>query len=249
MRYAAADRRSGRWPIRPGRHRPALRDILETSMRMTTYVALGSLLLAGCTTQADGTQSVNKTAVGAGVGAVAGGVLGNRLAKGNRSTGTIIGALAGAAAGGGLGYMMDRQEKQLRDQLASERSQHAVEVERVRDDMLKLTLANEVSFDVNSATVKPSFKPSLAKVAEVLKGYDTRMTVVGHTDATGSESYNQQLSERRAEAVRSELIRNGVPAERLSAIGRGESEPRADNSTDTGRAQNRRVEILVQSTA
>ena len=218
-------------------------------MRVTTYVALGSLLLAGCTTQADGTQSVNKTAVGAGVGAVAGGVLGNRLAKGNRSTGTVIGALAGAAAGGGLGYMMDRQESQLRDQLASERAQHAVEVERVRDDMLKLTLANEVSFDVNSASVKPSFRPSLAKVAEVLKSYDTRMTVVGHTDATGSESYNQQLSERRAQAVRSELIRDGVPAERLSAIGRGEGEPRADTATETGRAQNRRVEILVQSTA
>jgi outer membrane protein OmpA-like peptidoglycan-associated protein len=217
-------------------------------MRVTTYLAAGSLLLAGCTTQSDGTQSVNKTAVGAGVGAVAGGVLGNRLAKGNRSTGTVIGALAGAAAGGGLGYMMDRQEKQLRDQLASERAQHAVEVERVRDDLLKLTLANEVSFDVNSATVKPSFRPSLAKVAEVLKSYDTNMTVVGHTDATGSDSYNQQLSERRAEAVRAELIRDGVPAARLAAIGRGESEPRADNATDAGRAENRRVEILVQST-
>jgi outer membrane protein OmpA-like peptidoglycan-associated protein len=218
-------------------------------MRVTTYLAAGSLLLAGCTTQADGTQSVNKTAVGAGVGAVAGGVLGNRLAKGNRSTGTVIGALAGAAAGGGLGYMMDRQESQLREQLANERAQHAVEVERVRDDMLKLTLANEVSFDVNSATVKPTFRPSLAKVAEVLKGYDTKMTIVGHTDSSGSDIFNQQLSERRAEAVRAELIRDGVPAERLSAIGRGESDPRADNSTEAGRAQNRRVEILVQSAA
>jgi outer membrane protein OmpA-like peptidoglycan-associated protein len=97
--------------------------------------------------------------------------------------------------------------------------------------------------------VKPTFRPSLAKVAEVLKGYDTKMTVVGHTDSSGSDSYNEQLSERRAEAVRAELIRDGVPAERLSAIGRGESEPRADNSTEAGRAQNRRVEILVQSAA
>ncbi len=218
-------------------------------MRMTTCVALGGLLLAGCTTQSDGTQSVNKTAVGAGVGALAGGVLGNRLDKGHRGTGTVIGALAGAAAGGGLGYMMDRQEAQLRDQLATERAQHAVEVERVRDDLLKLTLANEVSFDINSATVKPAFRPSLAKVAEVLKNYDSQMTVVGHTDSTGSEDYNQQLSQRRAEAVRSELVRAGVPADRLSAAGRGESEPRADNGTVTGRAQNRRVEILVQSTA
>ena len=151
-------------------------------MRKRTYLALGCLLLAGCTTQADGTQSVNKTAVGAGVGALAGGVLGNRLDKGNRTRGTIIGAAAGAAAGGGLGYMMDRQEAQLREQLASERAQHAVEIQRMRDDLLKLTLANEVSFDVNSATVKPTFKPSLAKVAEVLKSYDSQMTVVGHTD-------------------------------------------------------------------
>jgi outer membrane protein OmpA-like peptidoglycan-associated protein len=218
-------------------------------MRKRTYLALGCLLLAGCTTQADGTQSVNKTAVGATVGALAGGVLGNRLDKGNRTRGTIIGAAAGAAAGGGLGYMMDRQEADLREQLASERAQHAVEIQRVRDDLLKLTLANEVSFDVNSATVKPTFKPSLAKVAEVLKSYDSQMTVVGHTDSTGSESYNQQLSERRAAAVRAELIRDGVPAERLSAMGRGENEPRADNSTSAGRAQNRRVEILVQSTA
>ena len=217
-------------------------------MRMTTGVALRSLLQAGCTTQADGTQSVNKTAVGAGVGAVAGGVLGNRLDKGHRGTGTVLGALAGAAAGGGLGYMMDRQEADLRDQLASERAQHAVEVERVRDDLLKVTLANEVSFDVNSAAVKPAFQPSLAKVADVLKRYDSKMTVVGHTDSSGSDSYNQQLSERRAQAVRAELVRDGVPADRLSAAGRGESEPRADNATAAGRAQNRRVEILVQTT-
>ena len=218
-------------------------------MRMTICVALGSLLLAGCTTQADGTQSVNKTAVGAGVGALAGGVLGNRLDKGKRGRGTVIGAVAGAAAGGGLGYMMDRQEAELRDQLASERAQHAVEVERVREDLLKLTLANEVSFDVNSAAIKPAFQPSLAKAAEVLKRYDSNMTVIGHTNSTGSDSYNQQLSQKRAEAVRAELIRDGVPAERLSAAGRGEAEPRADNGTAAGRAQNRRVEILVQTTA
>ena len=218
-------------------------------MRRLSCLALGCVLLAGCTTHADGTQSVNKTAVGAGVGAVAGGVLGNRLDKDKRGRGTIIGAVAGAAAGAGVGYMMDRQEAELREQLASERAQHAVEIERVRDDLLKLTLANEVSFDVNSATVKPAFKPSLGKVAEVLQRYDSQVTVVGHTDSTGAESYNQQLSERRARAVLDELVRQGVPYPRLSAVGRGEYEPRADNTTTTGRAQNRRVEILLQSDA
>lgn len=218
-------------------------------MRKLSCLALGCVLLAGCTTHADGTQSVNKTAVGAGVGALAGGVLGNRLDKDKRGRGTVIGALAGAAAGGGLGYMMDRQEADLREQLAGERAQHAVEIERVRDDLLKLTLASEVSFDVNSATVKPSFKPSLGKVAEVLQRYDSRVTVVGHTDSSGAESYNQQLSERRAQAVLDELVRQGVPYQRLSATGRGEYEPRADNASASGRAQNRRVEILLQSNA
>lgn len=218
-------------------------------MRKVSCLALGLVLLAGCTTHADGTQSVNKTAVGAGIGAVAGGVLGNRLDKDKRGRGTIIGAVAGAAAGAGLGYMMDRQEAELREQLASERAQHAVEIERVSDDLLKLTLANEVSFDVNSATVKPAFRPSLAKVAEVLQRYDTQVTVVGHTDSTGAESYNQQLSERRARAVGDQLVRDGVASPRLSAIGRGEYEPRADNATPAGRAQNRRVEILLQSNA
>jgi outer membrane protein OmpA-like peptidoglycan-associated protein len=218
-------------------------------MKKTAFLALVSLALAGCTTHADGTQSTNKTAVGATLGAITGGILGNRASGDHRARNTVIGAAAGAAVGGGIGYMMDRQESELRQQLASERSQHAVEIERVRDDLLKLTLANEVSFDVDSATVKPSFKPSLAKVAEVLKSYDTQLTVVGHTDSSGSESYNQQLSERRARVVRDELVRLGVPSSRLSAIGRGELEPRADNSSTSGKAQNRRVEILVQSTA
>jgi outer membrane protein OmpA-like peptidoglycan-associated protein len=219
-------------------------------MRSTAYLALG-LLLAGCTTHADGTQSANKTAIGAVVGSVTGAVLGNRVAgKGSRVQGTVIGAAAGAAVGGGIGYVMDRQEAELREQLASERAQHQVEVERVREDLLKLTLANEVSFDVDSAVVKPAFEPTLAKVAEVLTRYqDNRVTIIGHTDSTGSETYNQSLSQRRAAAVLAALTRLGVPASRLQALGSGESDPSASNETAAGREQNRRVEILLQSTA
>jgi outer membrane protein OmpA-like peptidoglycan-associated protein len=217
-------------------------------MHKTLYVVLG-LGLAGCTTHADGTQSANKTAIGAVVGSVAGGVLGNRVAgKGNRVGGTLIGAAAGAAAGGGIGYLMDRQEAELREQLASERMQHQVEVERVRADLLKLTLANQVSFDVDSAVVKPAFEPTLAKVADVLTRYpDNNVTIVGYTDSTGSATYNQSLSERRAGSVLAELNRLGVPASRMHAIGHGENDPRASNATVAGREQNRRVEILLQS--
>jgi outer membrane protein OmpA-like peptidoglycan-associated protein len=219
-------------------------------MHLKVCSALCVLLLAACTTHADGTQSVNKTAVGAGVGALAGGVLGNRLDKDKRGRGTVIGAAAGAAAGAGIGYLMDRQEAELREQLANERTDHAIELERVREDLLKLTLSNEISFDFDSAAIKPAFKPTMYKLAEVLRKYDrNEITIIGHTDATGAEGYNQQLSERRAVAVRDELVTLGVPGSRLRAFGRGELEPRADNGNEAGRQLNRRVEIMVQTTA
>ena len=218
-------------------------------MRTKACSALAALLLAACTTHADGTQSVSKTAVGAGVGAIAGGVLGNRLDKDKRGRGTVIGAAAGAATGAGIGYLMDRQEAELREQLASERTEHAIELERVRDDLLKLTLANEISFDFDSAAIKPTFRPTLQKLADVLRKYDRNdITVIGHTDSVGSDSYNQLLSERRAVAVRDQLTVLGVPSSRLRAFGRGEFEPRADNGAESGRQLNRRVEILVQTT-
>jgi outer membrane protein OmpA-like peptidoglycan-associated protein len=220
-------------------------------MNWTASVVLAGLLLAGCTTNPDGTQGVNRAAVGAAVGAVAGGLLGNQLdRKGSRKTGTIVGAVAGAAAGGGLGFMMDKQEKELRQQLANERAANEIEIERVRDDLLKLTLDSEVSFDYDSAAIKPAFQPSLEKLAGVLTKYDrNRVTVVGHTDSTGSDAYNQALSLRRADAVVVELANRGVPRDALSADGRGESQPRADNATEAGRQLNRRVEILVQPAA
>ena len=152
-------------------------------MHIKVCSVLGILLLAACTTHADGTQSANKTAIGAGVGALAGGVLGNRLDKDKRGRGTVIGAAAGRRGGGGIGYLMDRQEAELRQQLASERTDHAIELERVRDDLLKLTMSNEISFDFGSATIKPAFKPTMYKLAEVLRKYDRNdITIVGHTD-------------------------------------------------------------------
>ena len=217
-------------------------------MNKTACLVMSGLLLAACQNNPDGTRTVNKTAVGGLMGAVAGGVLGNQVDNdGNRDRGTITGAAVGAAAGAGLGYMMDRQEKELRQAVADERVEKEVQVERVRDDLLKLTLANEVSFDYDSAQVKPAFRPTLEKLADVLAKYDrNRVTIVGHTDATGSEVYNQTLSERRAEAVLTELSRMGVSGTIMTAAGRGEYEPRATNATEAGRQLNRRVEVLVQ---
>jgi outer membrane protein OmpA-like peptidoglycan-associated protein len=204
--------------------------------------------LLGCTTNPDGTQSVNRTAVGAAVGAAAGGLIGNRLdRKGSRTGGTVAGAAAGAALGGGIGYTMDRQEKEFKEALESERAANEIEIERVREDLLKLTLDSEVSFDFDSAAIKPAFQPSLTKLANVLAKYDrNQVTVVGHTDSTGAEAYNQSLSLRRAESVVSELGNRGVPRGMMTAEGRGELEPRADNDSEAGRQLNRRVEIFVQ---
>lgn len=220
-------------------------------MKKTVCLALAGLVVAACQTNPDGTQTVSKTAVGGLMGAVAGGVLGNQMDDdGNRDRGTITGAAIGAAAGAGVGYLFDRQERELRQAVADERVAKEVEVERVRDDLLKLTLANEVSFDYDSAAIKPSFRPTLEKLADVLAKYDrNRVTIVGHTDSTGSEAYNQTLSERRAEAVKSELVTLGVPGSMISATGRGEAEPRATNATEAGRQLNRRVEVLVQPVA
>jgi outer membrane protein OmpA-like peptidoglycan-associated protein len=217
-------------------------------MLRKSTAALACLALFGCTTGPDGERSVNKTAIGGVLGAVAGGAIGNQMDDdGNRDRGTITGAAVGAAAGAGLGYLMDRQERELKERLASERAANAVQVERVRDDLLKLTLTNEVLFDYDSAAIKPAFAPTLRTLADVLSKYDrNRVQVVGHTDSTGSDAYNQTLSERRALAVVEQLAYMGVPRGTMAALGRGQREPRADNGNEAGRQINRRVEIFVQ---
>ncbi|NNC55681.1 MAG: OmpA family protein, partial [Pseudomonadales bacterium] len=212
------------------------------------YAALLCALLAGCATQqgTDVQKDRNNTAIAAVVGAVAGAVIGGQLDDdGNRDRGVITGAVVGAAAGAGIGAHMDRQEEAFRDALAAEQRRSEVEIQRVRDDLLKLTFDNEVTFDINQSAVKPSFFDSLGKVSEVLEKYDSRARVIGHTDSSGSESYNQSLSERRALAVKDYPVRSGVADYRLTAEGRGELEPRESNATASGRALNRRVELLV----
>lgn len=217
-------------------------------MRGWTIVC-GGLLLAGCAGNGQPAGEYDKTVIGAATGAVIGGVAGAVLDKKDRR-GVPIGAAVGAAIGGGIGYLFDRQEQELRAAVAREQEAGRAEVERVRDDLMKITLQNEVLFDFDRAEIKPAFAPTLDRLADVLRKYDrTVVTVVGHTDSLGSEAYNQRLSERRAQAVVDALAARGVPPARMSAAGRGESEPRADNATEAGRQLNRRVEILVSPMA
>ena len=218
---------------------------------MKPIVALVALIifLFGCTNTDTG--EANRTANGAIIGAIAGAVLGAQVDDddGNKKDGILIGAAAGAAAGAGIGAMMDRQQKEFEAELAEERRQNEIEIERVREDLLKVTFDSEVTFDFDSATIKPAFSDSLAKVADVLIKYGSEATVVGHTDSSGSDAYNQQLSERRALEVKNYFLNQGVGASQLSSYGKGETEPRESNATEAGRQLNRRVELFVTPNA
>ncbi len=214
-----------------------------------TAILCSGLLLSACASQPgpNGTVDRNNTAIGAAVGAVAGAVLGGQLDDdGNRDRGVIAGAVIGAAAGAGIGRHMDKQEEEFRAALEAEQRRSEIEIERVRDDLLKLTFENEVTFDFDSAAIKPHSYSALDKVSSVITKYGSTVEIVGHTDSTGSENYNLQLSEKRANSVKDYLVRNGVPGSMLSYRGRGEFEPRASNDTESGRQLNRRVEMFVQ---
>ncbi len=186
-----------------------------------------------------------RTKVGAAVGAVVGAVVGHSID--NDKGGLLTGAAIGAAAGGGIGYYMDDQQREMEAVLEQQNVEHAIEVQRLQDETLKIDISSEISFDFGSASLKPAFMPTLEKVSEILQRYPkTIIHVVGHTDSVGSESYNMTLSRQRAESVSGYFISNGVAQSRLIASGKGESEPRATNETEAGRQLNRRVELYVK---
>jgi outer membrane protein OmpA-like peptidoglycan-associated protein len=205
-------------------------------------------LVAACADDPEQPRTIGRgTAIGLAAGVATGAVLGNVLAaSGRAAAGTAIGAAIGAALGGGAGFAMDRQRRDFERQLAEERAENAVQIEQLRDDVLLLTLDSEIQFATSSAAVKPGFERTLTKVANVIQRHPgMQITVIGHTDSTGSDAYNQRLSERRAEAVRERLVAGGVAADQLATVGRGSLEPRADNATAEGRAANRRVEMVL----
>lgn len=206
-------------------------------LKHALVLALAGGLVAGCAE--DG--RISNTGAGAGIGALVGAGIGAAVA-GNRGQGALIGAGIGALAGGSVGYYMDEQEKQLRQKMAGT----GVEVQRVGDS-IRLIMPGGVTFRTGSSEIQPQFYGPLDQVAGVLQQYPQSLVdVVGHTDNVGSDQMNQQLSERRASAVASYFMSRGVVAQRLNAYGMGKTQPVADNSTDFGRQQNRRVEVLIR---
>lgn len=210
-------------------------------MKKALIVSLIAVSLVSCATD-DPNQ---RAKMGAVIGAVAGAALGHSVE--NNKKGVLIGAAAGAIAGAGAGNYMDKQQQEMEAALAAERANHAIEIQRLENETLKIDIASEVSFDFGSAGLKPAFTPTLKKVADILQRYsNTVIHVVGHTDSVGSESYNEGLSQQRAESVVGYFASRGVTSTRLVAAGRGEYEPRATNETEAGRQLNRRVEIYVK---
>jgi len=208
-----------------------------------TILAISMLVaVAACAT-----DDPNKRAkTGAGIGAVVGAILGHQIDDDHNSS-KVVGAVAGAIVGGAVGGYMDKQQREFEEALADEEAQNAIEIERLKDDTLKLSLNSEVSFDFGKDDVKTAFYPTLDKLSDVINKYNrTVVHVVGHTDNVGSDGFNQQLSERRAQSVADYMVDRSVQVSRLLTEGRGEYEPRENNASEAGRALNRRVEIFLK---
>ena len=198
-------------------------------------------VLTACATQ---NKTQKGALVGAGGGALAGALVGQLVGKDTESTliGAAIGAAVGGGAGAGVGYMMDNQEREMRQALAAS---EAAAVRRERN-LLAISLKGDVMFDTDSSIVRPGLYNEIDRIANVLGQYPQTVIIVeGHTDSTGSEDYNINLSGQRAEAVKNLLLQRGVASTRIETVAVGESRAIASNDTEAGRMQNRRVEIKV----
>ncbi|MDE4132658.1 OmpA family protein [Phaeobacter sp. QD34_3] len=215
-----------------------------TILKISTVAAVSLVLgLGACTDPAmlnrDGSPSKERQ------GLIAGGILGAGIGAlsgaSNKTAAVIGGAAAGALAGGLIGSQLDKQEAELRQSIANDR----IAIVNTGDRLI-LLLPDDLTFATDSSDLTPSIRADLLKVADSLVRYpNSTVQVIGHTDSDGDAAYNQGLSERRASVVADQIQAGGVPYNRIRTIGRGEAEPVASNLTEEGKAQNRRVEIVI----
>lgn len=219
-------------------------SILMTFLRVMAATSAVALVLGACAPVDQRTENPNqRTQAGAVTGAVVGGVLGALTGgdAGERQRGALAGAVIGGAVGAGIGYSLDQQARELQNELGNDRIQIINE-----GNQLVVRMPDDILFAVDSAAVNPALNADLRALAANLNRYpESTIQVIGHTDNTGTSSYNQGLSERRANAVSSILIGAGVSAGRVRSFGQGENQPLASNLTPEGRAQNRRVDITI----
>ena len=219
---------------------------MNTYSRPTRYALCGlaaaALLSAGC---ADMSERQKGTAIGAGAGVAAGAAIGS-VTGGSAGTGAAIGGVLGAVAGN----LWSKRQEDRRKAMEQATQGTNVEVTRTQDNQLKINIPNDISFDVGSAAIKPQLRAVLDPFVSSLQGDPSaQITIVGHTDSTGSDALNNKLSIERADSVRDYIVTRGVAAGRVATAGRGDREPIADNNTDAGRAKNRRVEIFLREPA
>ncbi len=213
----------------------------NSKLFVSSLAALSLVTVSGCVTDPNtGEKKISRTVLGGVGGTVAGGLLGGIIGG---KTGRIIGAGVGGVAGGVVGYKMDQQIKELKESTAGS----GVDVtETDGGSAILVNLPDGVTFATGSYTINPTFRETLVTVANSLQQYpDSLIDVYGHTDSTGSDAFNQRLSEQRAKAVADYLISRGVSASRIRSQGFGETQPIASNDTDSGRSLNRRVEIKI----
>jgi outer membrane protein OmpA-like peptidoglycan-associated protein len=216
-------------------------NMQKSRLLVSSLAAISLVTVSGCVTDPNtGEQKVSRTAIGAGVGTLGGLLLGGLIGGG---TGRIIGAGIGGIAGGAIGYTMDKQIRELREQTAGS----GVDIAPTDNGQaILVNLPEGVTFDIGSAALQPGFRNTLDQIARSLNQYpDSLIDVYGHTDSTGSDQFNQTLSEARARTVANYLTMQGVSGARIRSQGFGETMPVADNSTEEGRRRNRRVEIKI----
>src|ERR1051325_465270 len=215
-----------------------------TMIRKASVLLLAALFTAACaTTSTDPNDPNGKAKRGAGVGAAAGAIVGAIIGNqsGSTRTAAVIGAAAGAAIGAAIGHKMDKQQEELK-QIPG------VEVTRPAENEIAVQLTNDILFDFNSSALRSESRETLRELANNFRQYpDEEVSVEGHTDNVGSDEYNQRLSEQRAFSVRDYLVDQGMPTERVSAVGFGKTQPKATNDTPEGRQVNRRVEIHIRA--
>lgn len=213
-----------------------------THLKFRTRPALAALsasliLLTGCANMSDTQRS---SAIGAGLGALAGAAIGDSTKS----------AAIGAGVGALGGYIWSNQMAQKKAAMEQATAGTGVDVTQTADNQLKLNIPSDISFDINSAVIKPNLRPILDQFAQGLSGQpNTEIRIVGHTDSTGSDAINNPLSVNRAASARNYLVSRGVSGQRIQIDGRGSYEPIADNYTEAGRAKNRRIEMFLAERA
>lgn len=219
---------------------------MKRIMAVASALTLSVGALSGC---ANMSETERTTGTGAAIGAVAGGLIGAATAGGNRGKSAATGAAIGAAIGAGGGYLWSQRMQEQKAAMEQATQGTGVNVTQTADNQLKLEIPSDISFDPGRYDIKPNLRPVLDRFATTLNQNPvTNITIIGHTDNTGSDAVNNPLSVNRAAATRDYLVARGVASNRIAIDGRGTREPIADNTTTAGRAMNRRVEIFVAET-